>query len=192
MTDADPPTEAPSLSSPNVAGQAEAVPRHGSAPVPSADEKRETYRQLLTEADSVLEGIEDPLTLLATVVALLHQRLGWSSWTGIYRVVEPALLRVGPYQGPVACLEIAFGKGVCGTAAAERATQVVPDVREFPGHIACDAGARSEIVVPLDDAEGRLYGVLDLDSHRPGAFDQIDREALEALVERLSSRLRAA
>lgn len=158
--------------------------------IPDVDEKREIYRHLLQQAAAVFDGIDDPVTLLATAAAVVHQALPYASWTGFYRVVESGLLRVGPYQGPVACLEIGVGTGVCGAAAAERRTQVVPDVHAFPGHIACDAAARSEIVVPVDDARGDLYAVLDLDSHRPAAFDEADREGLEALAGLLANRLR--
>lgn len=157
--------------------------------IPDGAEKREIYRRLLQQAAAVLEGIEDPVTLLATAAAIVHQALPHASWTGFYRVAEPELLRVGPYQGPVACLEIRFGDGVCGAAAAEHRTQVVPDVHAFPSHIACDAAARSEIVVPIDDVRGDLYAVLDLDSHRPAAFDEVDREGLEALAELLADHL---
>ncbi|MFQ5349733.1 MAG: GAF domain-containing protein, partial [Thermoanaerobaculia bacterium] len=106
-----------------------------------------------------------------------------------YRVVEPELLRIGPYQGPPGCLEIRFGEGVCGAAAAEEATQVVSDVHDFPGHIACDPQARSEIVVPVRDANGRMTAVLDVDSHQPGSFDEADRSGLESLAALLSRHL---
>jgi len=155
-------------------------------------EKREIYRRLLQEAEAVFEGLDDPVTLLSTAVAVVHHNLPYASWTGFYRVVAPDLLRVGPYQGPVACLEIPFGRGVCGTTAVERRSHVVPDVHAFPGHIVCDAAARSEVVVPVDDARGRLYAVLDVDSHQPAAFDEVDREGLEALAERLAGRLSTA
>jgi GAF domain-containing protein len=126
---------------------------------------------------------------MASVCSVLHGALPYASWTGFYRVVEPELLRVGPYQGPPGCLEIRFGAGVCGTAAAESATQVVEDVHAFPGHIACDERARSEIVVPVYDAAGRLTAVLDVDSHHPGAFDETDRQGLERLVAALARHL---
>lgn len=152
--------------------------------------KRETYRATLAELRSVLEGIDDPVTTMATAACLLHRRLPYSSWTGFYRVVAPRLLRVGPYQGPLGCLEISFDRGVCGAAARERKTQLVPDVNAFPGHIACDDAARSEIVVPIFDAAGGLVAVLDLDSHASGAFDEIDREGLEAVAEALRPHLK--
>jgi len=130
----------------------------------------------------VLEGVRDPIAAMATVSALLHHGRG-HLWTGFYRVVEPGrLLRVGPYQGTLGCLEIAFGRGVCGTAAAERRTVIVPDVHEFAGHIACDARARSEIVVPVFDPSGALVAVLDVDSEWVGTFDEDDRAGLERLV----------
>lgn len=151
--------------------------------------KRETYRRLEGEIASVLEGIEDPVTTMATAACLIHHALPYASWTGFYRVVAPGLLRVGPYQGPLGCLEISFDRGVCGAAARERRTQLVPDVHAFPGHVACDAEARSEIVVPVVDAGGELVAVLDLDSHRPAAFDDVDRKGLETLVAILSGHL---
>jgi len=103
-------------------------------------------------------------------------------WTGFYRVVSPNVLRVGPYQGTLGCLEIAFGRGVCGTAAAERRTVVVPDVDRFPSHIACDARAKSEIVVPVFDRAGALIAVLDVDSDRRATFDEADALGLERIV----------
>lgn len=150
--------------------------------------KAEAYTQLLAHVDAVLEGIEDDVAEMATVSALLHHAFG-HLWTGFYRVVEPGrLLRVGPYQGTLGCLEIAIGAGVCGTAAAERRTVIVPDVHAFPGHITCDARARSEIVVPVSGRGGQLIAVLDVDSEHPGAFDETDAAALERLVARFRRR----
>lgn len=144
--------------------------------------KTEAYSQLRAHVAAVLAGIDDPVAGMATISALLHHGFG-HLWTGFYRVVEPGrLLRVGPYQGTLGCLEIPFGKGVCGTAAAERRTVIVPDVHAFPGHIACDARAASEIVVPVLDARDRLIAVLDIDSAERGTFDDEDRAGLEALV----------
>ena len=148
-------------------------------------EKREIYRQARTALDSVLAGLDDPIAVMATCAAVLHESLPYASWTGFYRVVAPELLRIGPYQGSIGCLEIPFDRGVCGAAARERRAQVVPDVHAFPGHIACDSAARSEIVLPVSDAGGRLVAVLDLDSHQAAAFDEVDREELEKVVERL-------
>jgi L-methionine (R)-S-oxide reductase len=151
--------------------------------------KHEIYRQALQELDAVLEGVDDPITAMSTCACILHQRLSAASWTGFYRVVAPRLLRVGPYQGPLGCLEIPFDRGVCGAAARERTPQVVADVHQFPGHIACDEGARSEIVIPIFDPRGELVAVLDIDSHQPAAFDDTDREGLERVAERLRASL---
>jgi GAF domain-containing protein len=118
---------------------------------------------------------------MATVSCLVHHAFG-HLWTGFYRVVGPQLLRVGPYQGTLGCLEIPFGKGVCGTAAAERRTVLVPDVDAFPGHITCDGRSKSEIVVPVFGRDGALIAVLDVDSDRRAAFDEEDARGLERLV----------
>jgi GAF domain-containing protein len=145
-------------------------------------DRAEAYRQLETHARAVLEGISDPIARMATISALVHHAFG-HLWTGFYRVVEPGrLLRVGPYQGTLGCLEIAYGRGVCGAAAVSRRTVVVDDVELFPGHITCDSRSRSEIVVPVFDAQGELIAVFDVDSERPGAFDERDAEGLESLM----------
>ncbi|MDX1632130.1 MAG: GAF domain-containing protein [Thermoanaerobaculia bacterium] len=138
---------------------------------------------------SVLSGVSDPVAVMATAACLVHEAIPYSSWTGFYRVVGPELLRIGPYQGPMGCLEIPFGRGVCGTVARQEESRIVPDVHEFPGHIACDATARSEIVIPVRDGEGNLVAVLDLDSREPAAFDEEDRRGLEAVVEELGPHL---
>lgn len=153
-------------------------------------EKRELYREIFVELKAVVEGLEDPIAAMASSACVLHERIPYSSWTGFYRVVAPGLMRVGPYQGSLGCLEIAFDRGVCGAAARERKTQLVPDVHAFPGHIACDSAARSEIVVPVYDPHGDLVAVLDLDSHEPAAFDEVDREELERIVEALRPCMR--
>ena len=148
--------------------------------------KRRAYAELETQLDAVLAGIDDEVAAMATISALLHHGFG-HLWTGFYRVVEPErLLRVGPYQGTLGCMEIEFGKGVCGTAAARRATVIVDDVSRFPGHIACDPRARSEIVVPVVGRSGALLAVLDIDADRLGAFDDEDRRSLEHLVARFA------
>lgn len=153
-------------------------------------DKQELYREISAELGAVLVGLEDPIAAMASCACILKERLAYASWTGFYRVVAPGLLRVGPYQGPLGCLEIPFERGVCGAAARERATQLVPDVHAFPGHIACDAGARSEIVVPIFDPAGELIAVLDLDSHAPGAFDETDQEGLEHVAVLLRPAMR--
>ena len=117
--------------------------------------KPRAYELVHAAFDQVMGDTDDPVTAMATISALLHHGFGFL-WTGFYRVVSPELLRVGPYQGTLGCLEIPFGKGVCGTAATERRTVIVPDVHQFPGHITCDARSRSEIVVPVFDAAGEL------------------------------------
>lgn len=148
--------------------------------------KGEAYVELASHIDAVLAGIADPVTEMATISALVHHAFGFL-WTGFYRVVEPgALLRVGPYQGTLGCLEIAFGRGVCGTAAAERRTVIVEDVNEFPGHIACDGRSRSEIVLPVFDARGELMAVFDVDSEYVGTFDETDEAGLEQIIARFA------
>jgi GAF domain-containing protein len=142
----------------------------------------EAYRQLDAHIRAVLDGVDDDIAAMATMSALIHHAFG-HLWTGFYRVVEPGvLLRVGPYQGTLGCLDIRLGRGVCGTAAAERRTMVVPDVHAFPGHITCDARSRSEIVVPVLDRNGELLAVLDIDSVEPAAFDAADQAGLERIV----------
>ena len=142
----------------------------------------EAYRQLDAHIRAVLEGVDDDIAAMATMSALIHHAFG-HLWTGFYRVVTPGtLLRVGPYQGTLGCLDIQIGRGVCGTAAAERRTVLVPDVSAFPGHITCDARSRSEIVVPVLDRSGELLAVLDVDSTEPAAFDAADQAGLEQIV----------
>lgn len=148
--------------------------------------RAEAYRTLDAQLDAVLAGIHDEVATMATMSALLHHGFG-HLWTGFYRVVERGrLLRVGPYQGTLGCLDIAFGRGVCGTAAARRETVIVPDVHAFPGHITCDPRSRSEIVVPVVGRAGELIAVLDIDSDRPAAFSEEDRVGLERLVRRFA------
>ena len=154
-----------------------------------ADAKRTLYRDTLQQLSGVLPAANDEVAVMASAACLLRDALPLASWVGFYRVVAPGLLRVGPYQGPLGCLEIPFDKGVCGAAAREERTQLVPDVDAFPGHIACDATARSEIVVPVHDRGGRLVAVLDVDSRQPAAFDEIDREGLEEVARRLAPYL---
>ena len=147
-----------------------------------AHTRADAYAQLLQMQTLLLDDANDVIAAMATTAALLHHAFG-HLWTGFYRVVEPhALLRVGPYQGSLGCLDITFGRGVCGTAAAEGRTIIVEDVHAFPGHITCDPRSQSEIVVPVFDASGALLGVLDIDSAMPSAFGDADRHGLEALV----------
>lgn len=144
--------------------------------------KDAAYSTLETQIASVLAGVDDPIAGMATISALVHHAFS-HLWTGFYRVVEPGrLLRVGPYQGTLGCLDIQFGRGVCGTAAANGTTVVVPDVAEFPGHITCDSRSQSEIVVPVFDRERRLIAVFDIDSDRKNAFGPDDQRGLERLM----------
>ena len=146
--------------------------------------RRETYEEVRRQALSVLESEPDLTARMATVACLLAQAFPDNIWTGFY-VVDPSKpdeLVVGPYQGTLGCLRIAFGRGVCGTAAASDETQVVEDVHEYPGHIACDAASVSEIVVPVRGRDGAVIAVLDIDSPARGRFGAVDQAALEGLV----------
>lgn len=146
--------------------------------------REEAYEVLASHIDVVLEGISDDVAEMATVSALVHHAFGWL-WTGFYRVVEPGkMLRVGPYQGTLGCLEIPFGRGVCGTAAAEGRTVIVEDVDVFPGHITCDGRSRSEIVLPVFGATGELIAVFDIDADVKGAFGEIDKVGMEKILAR--------
>jgi len=147
-------------------------------------EKAARYAAVAGEIAAVLEGEPDRTARMATVAAMLAASFAPFFWTGFY-VVDPARpneLVVGPYQGTLGCLRIAFGRGVCGTAAARRETLIVPDVEAFPGHIACDSRSKSEIVVPVFDGLSQLIAVLDVDSTAPAAFDELDAKGLEAIL----------
>ena len=142
--------------------------------------KEARYSLLERQIASLLEGEPDSIARMANVAAVLHASFGFW-WTGFYRVIGNELV-LGPFQGPVACMHIPFGKGVCGTAWQRNASVVVPDVEAFPGHIACSSASRSEIVVPVHDATGSVTAVLDIDSDKPATFDEVDREWLERIV----------
>ncbi len=146
--------------------------------------KTARYAALGGEIAAVLAGEPNLMARMATVGAMLAAAFPDFLWTGFYVVdaERPSELVVGPYQGTLGCLRIAFGRGVCGTAAARGKTVIVEDVEAFPGHIACDSRSRSEIVVPVFDAAGALIAVLDIDSARVGAFDEADARALEGIV----------
>lgn len=139
--------------------------------------KEKKYEALLAQVESLCEGEKDAIAKMANVAALLHQEFGFW-WTGFYRVVGGKLI-LGPFQGPLACMHIGYGRGVCGTAWKERRTVVVPDVEEFPGHIACSSESRSEIVVPVFDGGNNVVAVLDIDSRELGTFDEVDARWLE-------------
>lgn len=149
--------------------------------------KAELYRDLEASLKSLLEGETDALANLSNAAGLLNQALDRINWCGFY-LLRGGELVLGPFQGKPACVRIAVGKGVCGTAAARRESVVVPDVREFAGHIACDPDSRSEIVVPIV-AGGNLVGVLDVDAPEPGRFDEEDRAGLERFVSALIPRV---
>ncbi|MDF2537925.1 MAG: hypothetical protein K0S76_946 [Herbinix sp.] len=144
------------------------------------DDKQELYQLLHSQLKSLLENESYMLPNLSNCSALLNMALKDINWVGFYLMNGGELL-LGPFQGKPACIHIPIGKGVCGTAAKEGITQLVPDVHEFPGHIACDSASRSEIVVPIR-LEGQIIGVLDIDSPYIGRFDQDDREGLEEVV----------
>ena len=158
---------------------------------PTDAAKPELYRDLLAALDALTAGEPDAVANMANAAALIWQWLPDLNWAGFYRLVGSeggGELVLGPFQGKAACIRIALGAGVCGTAAATRRTQVVADVHAFPGHIACDADSRSELVVPIV-AGDRLIGVLDLDSPIPGRFDDEDARGGEALAALLAARL---
>jgi len=150
-----------------------------------AADKSSRYRELLPQLAALFEGEPDLVANLANATAALRACLPVASWVGFY-VVRGGELVLGPFQGNVACVRIAFGRGVCGAAAAERRTVIVPDVDKFPGHIACDAGSRSEIVVPIVHA-GNLVAVLDIDSYELAAFDDLDAAGLAPIAELLGT-----
>jgi L-methionine (R)-S-oxide reductase len=144
-------------------------------------DKAADYAALANELRSLLADERDLVANAANATSLIYHALPDLNWCGVYFSKEGELV-VGPFQGKPACVRIALGKGVCGTAAAQRKTIVVPDVHEFPGHIACDAASRSEIVIPLITRDAQLLGVLDLDSPELGRFDDTDRRGLEQLA----------
>ncbi len=139
------------------------------------------YADVAARIRALCAGEDDEIALMATIACELHHAFDHFDWTGFYRVTGPETLKIGPYQGGHGCLVIPFSRGVCGAAARERRTQVVPDVDAFPGHIACASSTRSEIVVPVFGRDGRLIAVLDVDSDTPNAFDGDDAAALEAI-----------
>ncbi len=132
---------------------------------------------------SLTEGETDAVALMATVVCELHHADDRFDWTGFYRVTEPGLLKIGPYQGGHGCLQIPFSRGVCGAAARTGETQIVDDVDAFPGHIACASSTRSEIVLPVRNAQGEIIAVLDIDSNQPAAFTKHDAVELAAILD---------
>ena len=143
-------------------------------------EKDEKYRLLTAQVKALVEGEDDEISLMANISAAIHETMGFF-WTGFY-IVKGNELRLGPFQGPVACMHIPFGRGVCGSAWQRAETIVVPDVEQFPGHIACSSLSRSEIVVPVFDRQHEVKAVLDIDSTNLSTFDDTDRHWLEQIV----------
>ncbi len=152
--------------------------------------KKDQYAETAKEIAAVLEGETNLIARMATVSNILHHAFDHYFWTGFYLVDpdKPEELVIGPYQGTLGCLRIPFGKGVCGAAAASGETQLVEDVHAFPDHIACDARSESEIVVPVRNAKGALIAVFDVDSDEKAMFDEIDQQALEAILEESFAR----
>lgn len=155
------------------------------APKPATANRATAYDEVLKRIDSLLTGEDDWIAAMVTVACELHRSFDYYDWTGFYRAVSDDLLIVGPYQGGHGCLRIPFDRGVCGAAARTEETQFVPDVEQFPDHIACSSSTRSEIVVPVLTPEGQLLAVLDVDSDALAAFEETDQIYLEQLCERL-------
>lgn len=158
------------------------------APVISADDKAAFHEELAQLLTGLLSGERDPVANAANTAALVYQYLPDLNWAGFYFLREGAELVLGPFQGKPACVRIPVGKGVCGTAVAERRSVLVPDVEAFPGHIACDAGSRSELVVPVFQGAA-ILGVIDLDSPRLDRFDDADRRGIERIAAIYASSL---
>ncbi len=144
-------------------------------------QKRERYGRIREQLREQFAKTRDPIARMATAAALLHHKMPHYFWTGFYRLVD-GVLTVGPYQGPLACQVLKAHSGVCWAGVDRGASVVVPDVHQFPGHIACDARSQSEIVIPLRDASGAVVAVLDVDSDKLNSFSEVDREELEPIV----------
>ena len=144
--------------------------------------KEEKYKELVEDIRAIIDGESDIIAIMSNIAADIHQTMGFW-WTGFYRVIGDELV-LGPFQGPIACMHIAFGRGVCGTAWKRAETVIVPDVEQFPGHIACSSQSRSEIVVPVFSHEDnkKVIAVLDIDSEHLATFDETDRVYLEQIV----------
>ena len=147
--------------------------------------KDEKYRLLHKQIASLIEGESDTIANMANIAAMINETFHFW-WTGFYRVLDEQLI-LGPFQGPLACSRIAYGRGVCGTAWKERRTQLVPDVDKFPGHIACNSMSKSEIVIPIRDRDGNVFACVDVDSDQLGAFDQEDEVGLKKILSLLYS-----
>jgi GAF domain-containing protein len=147
----------------------------------SPPEKAARYGKILRRLDALLAGETDGIAIMATIVCELHHGFDHFHWTGFYRLTEPGMLRVGPYQGGHGCLAISLDRGVCGKCATDGETQIVEDVNAIPWHIACSGTTRSEIVVPVKNRTGQVVAVLDVDSDLPSAFDVTDARFLETI-----------
>lgn len=161
--------------------------------------KEEQYKLLVSQIASLIDGENDVIAIMSNVAAAIHQTMRFW-WTGFYRVVgddcvphfsdhQSRELVLGPFQGPVACMHIPYGKGVCGTAWQRAETVIVPDVEQFPGHIACSSESKSEIVVPVFSNDGKVMAVLDIDSERLATFDDVDRKYLEEICKLIGHTL---
>ncbi|MGV6802998.1 MAG: GAF domain-containing protein [Ruegeria sp.] len=146
------------------------------------------YELLSKTIEALTQGETDQVALMATVACEVHHSDDRFDWTGFYRVTEPELLKIGPYQGGHGCLVIPFSRGVCGAAARTGQVQLVPDVDAFEGHIACASSTRSELVLPVRDPAGQIIGVFDIDSDQPEAFDQADADALSRILTEVFAR----
>ena len=158
----------------------------------NSDTKAKTYAETLQRITAILAGETDWVAAMSTVACELHHSFPYYHWTGFYRHTANELLVIGPYQGSHGCLRIPFENGVCGAAARQQKTQRVDDVHAFPGHIACSTSTLSEIVVPILTPNGRLLGVLDVDSNDPAAFDAVDQAHLETLCDQLGQQFATA
>ncbi|MBY6202988.1 GAF domain-containing protein [Maritalea mobilis] len=147
------------------------------------------YTDLEKTIASLTHGETDEVALMATLACEIHHADDRFDWTGFYRVTEPGLLKIGPYQGGHGCLLIPFDKGVCGAAARTGETQLVPDVDAFPGHIACASSTRSELVIPVRNGKGAVIAVLDIDSDQPDAFTETDASRLDAILQKVFGAL---
>ena len=143
--------------------------------------KEEKYQELAANVKAIIEGETDMIAIMSNIAAEIHQTMKFW-WTGFYRVKDGELI-LGPFQGPIACMHIAYGRGVCGTAWKKEKTIIVPDVEQFPGHIACSSQSRSEIVVPVFDKDNKVIAVLDIDSEHLSTFDETDQKYLEEICQ---------
>ena len=146
------------------------------------DRKLKRYQRIYRQIEELLEPHDNPVAAMATIVAVLHHKFDYYFWTGFYLLQDGELI-VGPYQGPVACIKLKKDTGVCWAGINGDAAVVVPDVHQFPGHIACDSRSNSEIVLPLKNKAGEIVGVLDVDSKELNSFDEADREGLEKILQ---------